>query len=174
MFKVSSCLLLSAADILWAINIAIDTEQEGCMKKYSAVLMGMFLAGAASALPPAEFVKKAGASDLYEITSSKLVNMLVTDHTKSTADVKAAAMKSGLKPMPPKLDAKQASDVAALKKASGAARDSLYINQQKAAHQEALALHKDNAANSTAPALKAVSATVVPVVEHHISQLSSM
>ena len=156
------------------------------MKKYSAVLMGVFLAGAAAALPPAEFVKKAGASDLYEITSSKLVmgstnpklksfaNMMVADHTKSTAEVKAAAMKSGLKPMPPKLDAKQASDVAALKQASGTARDSLYVTQQKAAHQEALALHKDNAATSTAPALKAVSATVVPVVEHHISQLSSM
>jgi len=100
--------------------------------------------------------------------------MMVADHTKSTADVKAAALKSGLKSMPPVLEPMQSANIAALKRASGAARDTLYISQQKAAHQEALALHKDNAVGSSAPALKAASANIVPVVEHHIHQLSTM
>jgi putative membrane protein len=157
------------------------------LKLPSAIIIALVAAGAASAaLAPAEFVKKAGASDLYEITSSKLVAssgnpnlrtfaaMMIKDHTKSTADVKAAAIKSGLKPMPPALDPKQAADVAALKKVSGATRDRLYISQQKAAHQAALALHQENAADGGAPALKAASAKIVPVVQHHIHQLSGM
>ena len=157
------------------------------MKIMTLALAGMILAGAAhAALPPADFVKKAGASDLFEVTSAKLETssknpkvrafamMMVKDHTKSTADVKAAAIKWGLKPAPPALEARQAADIAALKQVSGAARDTLYIAQQKAAHQEALALHKDNAAGSAAPALKAASAKIVPVVEHHIHELSGM
>jgi len=100
--------------------------------------------------------------------------MMIKDHQTSTAAVKAAAIKSGLKPTPPALEPKQAADLAALKQASGAARDTLYIAQQKAAHQEALALHKDNAAGSSAPALKAASAKIVPVVEHHLQELSGL
>ena len=157
------------------------------MKTLTLALAGMMLAGTAhAALPPADFVKKAGASDLFEVTAGKLESssknpkvrafaaMMVRDHTKSTSEVKAAAIKSGLKPTPPALEPKQAADIAALKQASGAARDTLYIAQQKAAHQEALALHKDNAANGSAPALKAASAKIVPVVEHHIHELSGM
>ena len=157
------------------------------MKKFSLILAGAMLAGAAhAALPPADFVKKAGASDLFEVNSAKLettsknpkvrgfAKMMVTDHTKSTAMVKAAAMKSGLKPKPPMLEPKQEADLAALKQVSGAARDTLYVSQQKAAHQDALALHKDNAASSSAPALKAASAQIVPVVEHHIHELDAM
>jgi len=43
------------------------------MKIMTFALAGMILAGAAhAALPPADFVKKAGASDLFEVTSAKL------------------------------------------------------------------------------------------------------
>jgi len=158
------------------------------MKTFTiAALGGLLLAGVAhAALPPADFVKKAGASDLYEITSSKLVMTsanpkvhafaaeMVKDHTKSTADVKAAAMKSGLHPKPPVLEPKQAADITALKQVKGAARDTLYVSQQKAAHADALALHQDNAQNGGAAALKAASAKIVPVVQHHISMLNAM
>jgi putative membrane protein len=157
------------------------------MQKLSLILAASLLAGAAhAAMPPGDFVKKAGASDLFEVTSAKLetsssnpkirafAQMMIKDHTASTAQVKAAAIKSGLKPKPPMLDPKQTADIAALKRVSGTARDTLYIAQQKAAHQEALALHKDNAEGSAAPALKAASAKIVPVVEHHIQELSTM
>lgn len=157
------------------------------MKKLSLILTGVMLASAAhAALPPADFVKKAGASDLFEIKSAKVettsknakvrafAKMMVTDHTKSTAMVKAAALKSGLKPKPPILEPKQEADLAALQQVDGAARDALYVSQQKAAHQDALALHKDNAANSSVPALKAASAKIVPVVQHHIQELEAM
>lgn len=145
------------------------------------------LAGAAiSAVPASEYVAKAGASDLYEIQSSKLVmkstnpklrnfaHEMVTDHTKSTGLVKAAATKSGLKPKPPVLDAKEKADIAALTAATGMARDKLYLQQQKAAHEEALALHKDYAASGDKPALKSTAGKIVPVVQHHIEMLNAM
>ncbi|MGI4880389.1 MAG: DUF4142 domain-containing protein [Janthinobacterium lividum] len=145
---------------------------------------------AASAAPPmsaANYVAKAGASDLYEINSSKLVldtshddslktfaQMMVDDHTKSTADVVAAAKSSGMNPAPPKLMPKQAAMIASLQKASGKSRDSLYKKQQVAAHQQALTLQQSYATNGTDPNLKAAAGNIVPVVEHHLSQVKQM
>ena len=56
---------------------------------------------------PAKYVKTAGAADLYERRSSQIVlqsttdprfrqfaQMMIMHHTKSTAEVKAAAMRS--------------------------------------------------------------------------------
>ena len=67
-------------------------------------------------------------------------------------------MKSGLHPKPPMLEPHQSADITALKNVTGAAPDTLYLTQQKAAHNEALALHQDNAQTGAAPALKAASA----------------
>jgi putative membrane protein len=154
------------------------------------LIVATTIAAAAPALaapPAATYVKMAGAGDQYEIQSSELVmgstrnanlktfaQQMVTDHTKSTADVTAAAKSSGLKPMPPKLMPKQASDLAALKSASGSARDALYIKQQKAAHAEALALHTDYSSSGDKPALKSTASAIVPVVERHKQMIDSM
>lgn len=153
----------------------------------AALLAVPTLAAAQSAPTPATYVMKAGASDQYEIQSSNLVlattkntglkkfaTMMVSDHDKSTADVKAAAMKSGLTPKPPMLDATGRQNIATLKASKGAARDALYVKQQKVAHQQALALHKSFATSGSAPALKQVASMIVPVVQHHIEMLSSM
>lgn len=141
----------------------------------------------AQAMTPSEYVMKAGASDLYERQSSQLVlattanpkvkefaTMMVSAHTKSTADVKAAAMKSNVKVAPPKLMPAQATMIAQLKAKTGAARDAAYIAQQKMAHGEALGLQKTYAASGSAPALKMTAAKIVPVVEHHITMLNAM
>lgn len=141
----------------------------------------------AQATSPANYVKQAGASDLYEMQSSKLVlatsknaglrgyaDEMIKDHSKSTADVKAAAMKAGLHPMPPKLMPMQESDVAKLRAASGPARDQLYVTQQKASHQMALQLQQGYAAHGTSAPLKAVAAKITPVVQHHLAMLGKM
>lgn len=151
------------------------------------LLSASSVAIAQTAPTPASYVMQAGASDQYELQSSRLVlattknpalkrfaTMMVTDHTKSTADVKAAAIQSKLSPKPPMLDAMGTKNIAALKAATGTARDSLYITQQKTAHEKALALHQNYAATGTAPALKQTAAKIAPVVQHHIDMLSSM
>ena len=141
----------------------------------------------AQVMTPSEYVMTAGASDLYEITSSKVVlettqnpalrdfaQTMVTQHTKSTADVKAAAMKSRVKVTPPKLTPLQQELVTELRAENGTARDAAYIAQQKASHGQALAVQKAYATEGTAPALKTAAAGIVPVVEHHIMMLKTM
>ncbi len=153
----------------------------------AALLAVPAIAAAQSAPTPATYVMKAGAGDQYEIQSTNLVlqttanpalkqfaTMMVTDHQKSTADVKAAAMQSRVTPKPPMLDAMGRKNIAELKASTGTARDTLYVAQQKAAHQNALALHQGYASSGTAPALKQVAATIAPTVQHHIDMLSSM
>ena len=142
---------------------------------------------AAQVMTPAEYVMTAGASDLYERTSSQLVlqttanpkirdfaTMMVSDHAKSTAEVKAAAAKSKLMPAPPKLTPAQAEMVAQLKAETGPARDAAYIAQQRAAHNQALSVQQAYAGGGTAPALKMAAAGIVPVVQHHIALLKTM
>lgn len=154
-----------------------------------AMAAAMVIAGpaVAQATSPSDFVKKAGASDLYERTSSNLVlqtsknakvrefaQMMVKDHTKSTNDVKMAAKQAGLTPPPPALEPEQSRMVAELRQASGAARDQLYVTQQKTAHQKALALHTGYAQSGSAAPLKTVAAKTAPVVKHHLDMLNAM
>ena len=142
------------------------------------------LPAAALAQTPSAYVAAAGASDLFEQTSSKLVlrttrdakvrsfaTMMVQDHAKSTGMVKAAAAKSGVKPAPPQMSPDQRTKIASLTKANGTARDQLYWEQQKAAHSAALKLHQSYAASGSAAPLKAAAAQIVPVVQHHIDML---
>lgn len=151
------------------------------------VLASTALPAFAQTLTSATYVMKAGAGDLFEVQSSKLVlqssanpalktfaQEMVKDHTKSTMDVKAAALKAKLHPAAPHLSAEQSSDLAALRAAKGADRDTLYVTQQKAAHQEALMLHQDESTNGRATPLKAAATKIVPVVQHHIDMLASM
>lgn len=159
------------------------------MKK---VMIGIALStvpalASAAAMTGAQYVTKAGASDQYEIQSSRLVlatsknanlrafaDEMIKDHTQSSADVKAAAMQGKVKAGPPHLDAMGSKNVAALRAKTGAARDTLYIQQQKTAHQMALQVQQDYAANGTVAPLKTAAGNIVPVVQHHISELSSM
>ena len=141
----------------------------------------------AQVMTPSEYVMTAGASDLYEITSSQLVmettqnsqvrafaQGMVADHTRSTADVKAAAGKSRVRAAPPKLNPLQQELVAELRAENGPARDAAYIAQQKASHGQALNVQKAYAMEGTAPALKNAASAIVAVVEHHIMMLVKM
>ena len=141
----------------------------------------------AQAMTPDDYVKAAGASDLFEIQSSQIVlgstqdpkikmfaNRMIRDHTKSTAEVKAAAMKAGMTPPPPMLMPAQADQVSQLQAQTGKDRDTTYISQQRASHDQALALQQGYAQDGTSPPLKAAAKKIVPVVQHHIDMLKSM
>lgn len=160
------------------------------MHKAAIAAAALGLAGAPAmaqmAAPPSPtYIMKAGASDLYEKTSSEIVLQstqdpkvrefaqgMIRDHAKSTADVKAAAMQGKLKVPPPKLNPEQTRMVAQLRAAKGTQRDMLYWEQQKTAHQQALELHQSYAAGGKTPSLKTTAATIVPVVQHHIEMLN--
>jgi len=138
--------------------------------------------------PPAEaktsampYVTAAGMSDLYEINSSqvalqksqnpairKFATMLIKHHQMTTAATMKAAVKAGLTPPPPALDAGTTASITELQQASAADFDRLYIGQQIPAHQAALDLHSSYAANGDQPALKTSAKAAVPIVQQHI------
>lgn len=139
-----------------------------------------------AAPPTKEFLSKAGASDLFERTEGQLMmtstnpavkrfaEEMVRDHAKSTANIKAAARAAKVVVTTPKLSTDQSKNVAALRAASGAARDQLYIEQQKAAHRDALALMEAYSRDGAAKPLRMAAAKIVPVVKMHIDMLSKM
>ena len=140
----------------------------------------------AQATTGTDYVAQAGASDQFEIKSSKLVmtskdpkvqefaKQMVTDHTNSTKMVKAAALKDHVKAGPPMLMPMQKDMIAQLKAAKGPARDSLYVTQQKQSHQMALQLQQGYAQSGDATNLKATAAQIVPVVQGHLDMLNGM
>jgi putative membrane protein len=133
-----------------------------------------------------QYLSMAAASDRFEIESANLelgsknpaihdfAQQMITDHTQSSMMLKDAASRDGWKPSPPMLNSDQQKMLAKLKAATGSGRDMLYITQQRFAHDKALKLHSDYAANGDKPAVRAVAQQIVPVVQHHIGMLSSM
>ncbi|PTQ10299.1 hypothetical protein CLG96_12350 [Sphingomonas oleivorans] len=138
-------------------------------------------------LTAAAYVKAAGAADLYERQSSELVlqstanagirnfaQTMITDHARTSADLNAAATAAGMTVPPPTLDERKTEMIEALSAASGSARDRLYLEQQRLAHNEALALHQRYSTSGTDPRLRAAAAKTVPVIEHHIELLREL
>jgi putative membrane protein len=142
------------------------------------------MAGDTAAMPTTAqgFADAAAASDMFEIESSRLAqtmaknqavkdfaSMLVTEHTKSTTELKAAAGKATPPVTPaPKMTPQQQSDLDALKNA-GANFDTLYAQKQVPAHEKALALLQGYAANGDSEPLKAFATKTAPVVEKHLA-----
>ena len=141
----------------------------------------------AQVMPAADYVKTAGASDLYERQSAQIVlqtttnpairsfaQMMLADHGKSTLMVKAAALKARVRPAAAMLTPTQAEMIAQLRAETGTARDATYVAQQKAAHGQALAVQQAYATDGKAASLRTAAAKIVPVVEHHIMMLKTM
>lgn len=149
----------------------------------------MAAATAPAAMPrtASAYATQAALSDLYEITSGQLAQSkgtsahvkqlgatMVQHHTQTSQTLKAALPKAGVNTPPPtSLDARRAAMVADLQRASGAEFDRLFLEQQRMAHQEALALHSTYAAEGDNPTLKQVAATATPVIKQHIAMLES-
>lgn len=144
--------------------------------------------GADAALPTdaAGFASAVAASDLYEIESGKLAASqassadvksfaatLQTDHSKSTADLKAAAQGAGVT-VAPALDAEKQAMLDQLKAASGDDFDRLFIDQQATAHQKALQLLQNYSGAGDNEALKAFAAKAAAVVQGHLDHVNGM
>lgn len=147
------------------------------------------MAMAATPTTAAEFSNMAAASDAYEIQSSQMAAtkagaagvksfaaMLVRDHQKSTADLKAAAGKASPAVMPaPTLNAEQQANLDALKAAAnGADFDRLYLAQQVPAHEKALAMLQGYATGGDTPAIKDFASKTAPAVQKHLEEARKM
>jgi putative membrane protein len=153
-----------------------------------AALGGLSLAGCAT-MPgtprdaPA-FVAMAASSDLYEIESSRLAlqrsrdpmnrmhaEMMIRDHTNTTAQLTAAAQSAGLG-VPTQMLPMHAAMLSELSRAGNF--DATYRSQQILSHRQALALHDRFARRGDVPQLRGVAAAAVPVVRGHLDHIQRM
>ena len=148
------------------------------------------VADASSANAPADaagYAAKAGASDMWEIESSrallaksadadvkKFAQMMVDHHSESTGKVKAAAQRANIILAPAAMDSMQQEMLNEIKNADAATIDQIYIKHQKTAHDAALKLHQGYAAKGDNADLKKAASEIVPVVQRHITELGKM
>jgi putative membrane protein len=158
-------------------NVAADTANLDAGEPNAAAPAGTETASG--------FANKVAASDQFEIESGKLAaanaasadvkafgTMLVTEHQKSSADLKAAAGPD-LAPAPT-LDPDQTAKLAALKGAQGAAFDKLFLEQQVAAHRKAHDLLTAYSGSGDNQSLKGFAAKAAPVVKHHLDRAEAL
>ena len=133
------------------------------------------------------YMAMAASSDMFEIESSRLAHqmsrspavhqfaqMMINDHSRTSSEMMAAARTLGLTPPPPQMMPHHADMLNRLRTASPADFDMAYKREQIAAHQEALTLHRNFAAQGDAEPLRAVAARAVPVVEMHYGHAQSL
>ena len=132
----------------------------------------------------AEFMKSAAHSDQNEIQLSKMAlakgvtgmtqtfaNQMITDHTKSTANLKPIAAKAGVT-LPTDMDADHKAMAPEFQKLTGKAFEDKYIKQMVADHQKTantMAAHQQMTKNT---ALQGFITTTLPVVEGHLNMAS--
>lgn len=133
------------------------------------------------------FVMMAGASDLFEIESSRMAvqkaqrpevrqyaQMLIQHHMMTTQQVTAAARAAGMNPPPPQLMPMQQRMLDELRATSNANFDAVYLRQQVPAHEMALALHRNYAQRGDTPSLRSAANGAVPIVTQHLEQARQM
>jgi putative membrane protein len=134
------------------------------------------------------YVEQAAMTDLFEVQSSKLAlkqsknsqvknfaKQMITDHGKSTAQLKSILRKDKLEVKPPmKLDQEHAKLLKDLQGAKGAKFDKLYAQIQTQGHEKALKLHQDYAQGGDQPDLKNFAGDVSKVVEMHLNHITDL
>jgi putative membrane protein len=127
------------------------------------------------------FVTNAAISDMFEIEAGKLAAdkaksadvkafaaMMVKDHTATSAKMKATLATADVSVRPPTaLDARRQGMLENLKAAAPADFDKVYLDQQTAAHQEALSLMQSYADDGENAPLKKLAAETAPKIKMH-------
>ncbi|MFL5236203.1 MAG: DUF4142 domain-containing protein [Rhizomicrobium sp.] len=156
----------------------------------SALVVPAFGNAASAAMAPggdAGFVRTAAISDMYEIQASQLAqtkatsadvksfaSRMVTDHTKTSDQLKSLlAKKPGMSP-PTALDSRHRLMLAKLRGASGPSFDRLYAQQQLQAHQQAVLLFTNESQNANDPDLKNFARETLPALQQHLSMAQQL
>ena len=176
----AACNTETGNDVSTDVNLAEDTA-------VNDVLGANATSNAAMPTDSAGFANAVAASDLYEIESARLAadkasnaevkslaQHIRTDHEKSTSELKSAAGTANIS-VAPKLDAEKQGMLDQLKStARGADFDRLFVEQQKSAHQKALALLQGYSAGGDNEALKAFATKTAAAVKGHLDHAYSI
>lgn len=146
-------------------------------------------AGAATlaSLNTSDFVAAAAMSDMYEIESSRMAvgrsqnaevkkyaQMMIDMHTKTSAELKAAAQGVEDAIIPTALDERRKGLLDNLRGSSPADFDDKYLDQQTVAHTETLAFMEGYARGGDNEKLKAVAVKTAPIVKQHLDEATRL
>lgn len=158
---------------------AVDKAQDaaaGPVGQMSASTMGSNLVSA--------YVPNAAMSDMYEIQAAdialersqnaqvkELAQMIKTDHTAASNEFKGIVPTAAPDiALPTSLDQRRQGMIDNLRSASAADFDTVYLDQQIAAHEEGVTLNNGFKDNTDAPALAAFAAKVLPKIQAHLDR----
>ena len=142
--------------------------------------------GALGAVNTEAFVRDAAIGDMYEIESSKLAleksqnaqikkaaETIIADHTASSAKLKTLAASLNLT-LPTEMDERRKGMMDNLRAASAADFDDRYLDQQTAAHHEALLAFNGYREAGPDAQLKQFAAETAPRLETHAKLVTSL
>jgi putative membrane protein len=174
------------------------------MYKYIIVAVGLLMAGpvhaqgvgertgvnSALGISPStqDFVMEAAISDMLEIESGKLAGQnaaspdtkqfgqqLVTDHQKTTEELKALVSSGKVKAnLPSAMDSSHQSKVDKLKGLKGADFDKAFDDLQTSAHKDGTSLFERYAKGGDNADLKAFASKNLPTLQHHLKMAEDL
>lgn len=141
----------------------------------------------ASVISPAEFVRRAALSDMYETQSSELAAvkgdaptralaaMLNADHQKTSSQLSVIVKGHAQDlPLPPRLDPAHQKLIDELKNLEGPAFSKRFLQQQRQVHQEAVLLFESYQATGTSAELRQWAAQTLPKLKEHLTHVESL
>jgi len=153
-------------------------------------VVGMASATTAGSHSAEAFIANACIADLYEVESGRLAvqraggddirmfgAMMVEHHTTSMHQMLSALRSHEVTDAIPgaaptsELDERRTGMLQHLRDAPAEDFDKMYLDQQRMAHQESVALHKGYAENGDNPQLRSVAMGGLPMVERHLKML---
>jgi putative membrane protein len=135
----------------------------------------------------ADFVKEVAISDMFEIQASTLAQdkgnapeksfatQMVTDHTKTSADLKGLVSNGKVKAdLPTALDSSHQSKLDKLKSESGKDFSSDFDSTQVSAHKDAVSLFERYAKGGDNADLKDWAGKTLPTLKHHLDMAQNL
>jgi putative membrane protein len=189
MFTAAAAAALSLAACQKAKDTTTDVGQSApvnAAQDATAAAVGATSAATMGSHDTGAFVSNAAQSDMYEIQAGQMAStraksadvkafgkMMVTEHTAMSNEMKPLVLAAGQTP-PAGLDERRQGLLDNLKAASDADFDKVYLDQQEAAHSEALTLMKGYADAGDDAGLKAGAAKAAPKVQMHLDKVKAL
>jgi putative membrane protein len=135
----------------------------------------------------ADFVKEAATSDMLEIEAAKIAEnkgnaeekkfaqQMVTDHTKTSSDLKSLVSSGDVKAeIPSALDSSSQKKLDKLRETKPDAFAGEYDPMQVSAHKDAVSLFERYSKSGDNPKLKDWAGKTLPTLQHHLEMAQAM
>ena len=186
--KTTATLIAASALVLAACTGENSQDPVDAAQDAAAAPVGQVSAATLGANTVAGYVPNAAEGDMYEIAAAdialeksqnaqvrQLAEMIKADHTAASERFKALVPEAAPDvTLPTELDERRQGLLDNLRTASSEQFDQVYVDQQIAAHNEAVTLHRGFSDNADAPQLAEHARTVLPRIEAHLEMAETL